>query len=80
MKAEGLGCALRSTGPDGVCTSTGIYLRDTFPGRTSPRFTHRLTHPPAPRNRPEGASNHPCRVMFVHRESVLLSLTPSKLA
>jgi threonine dehydrogenase-like Zn-dependent dehydrogenase len=29
MSAGGLGCALRSTGPDGVCTSTGIYLRDT---------------------------------------------------
>jgi alcohol dehydrogenase len=29
MNAEGLGCALRSTGPDGVCTSIGIYLKDT---------------------------------------------------
>jgi threonine dehydrogenase-like Zn-dependent dehydrogenase len=29
MHAEGLGCALRSTGPDGVCTSIGIYLQDT---------------------------------------------------
>ncbi len=29
MNADGLGCALRSTGPDGVCTSIGIYLRDT---------------------------------------------------
>jgi alcohol dehydrogenase len=29
MNAGGLGCALRSTGPDGVCTSIGIYLRDT---------------------------------------------------
>ena len=29
MSADGLGCALRSTGPDGVCTSIGIYLKDT---------------------------------------------------
>jgi len=29
MNAGGLGCALRSTGPDGVCTSIGIYLKDT---------------------------------------------------
>jgi alcohol dehydrogenase len=29
MNAGGLGCALRSTGPDGVCTSIGIYLQDT---------------------------------------------------
>ena len=29
MNADGLGCALRSTGPDGVCTSIGIYLKDT---------------------------------------------------
>ena len=29
MNADGLGCALRSTGPDGVCTSIGIYPRDT---------------------------------------------------
>ena len=29
MDADGLGCALRSTGPDGVCTSIGIYLKDT---------------------------------------------------
>ena len=29
MNAEGLGCALRSAGPDGVCTSIGIYLKDT---------------------------------------------------
>ncbi len=29
MNADGLGCALRSTAPDGVCTSIGIYLRDT---------------------------------------------------
>jgi len=29
MNRDGLGCALRSTGPDGVCTSIGIYLKDT---------------------------------------------------
>ena len=29
MNADGLACALRSTRPDGVCTSTGIYLKDT---------------------------------------------------
>jgi len=29
MYADGLSYALRSTGPDGVCTSIGIYLRDT---------------------------------------------------
>ncbi len=29
MNADGLGCALRSTAPDGICTSTGIYLKDT---------------------------------------------------
>jgi threonine dehydrogenase-like Zn-dependent dehydrogenase len=29
MNAAGLGCALRSAGPDGVCTSIGIYLQDT---------------------------------------------------
>lgn len=29
MSAAGLGCALRSAGPDGVCTSIGIYLKDT---------------------------------------------------
>ena len=29
MSADGLGCALRSTAPDGVCTSTGMYLKDT---------------------------------------------------
>ena len=29
MSTAGLGCALRSTAPDGVCTSTGIYLKDT---------------------------------------------------
>ncbi len=29
MNTDGLGCALRSTAPDGVCTSVGIYLRDT---------------------------------------------------
>jgi alcohol dehydrogenase len=27
--AEGLGCALRSTAPDGVCTSIGIFEQDT---------------------------------------------------
>ncbi len=29
MSPDGLGCALRSTAPDGVCTSIGIYLEDT---------------------------------------------------
>jgi alcohol dehydrogenase len=29
MNAAGLGCALRSAGPDGICTSIGIYLKDT---------------------------------------------------
>ena len=29
MSVGGLGCALRSTAPDGVCTSTGVYLKDT---------------------------------------------------
>jgi len=29
MSAQGLGCALRSTAPDGVCTSIGIYIQDT---------------------------------------------------
>lgn len=29
MNPAGLGCALRSTAPDGICTSTGIYTEDT---------------------------------------------------
>lgn len=28
---DGLACALRSTAPEGVCTSTGIYFTDTTP-------------------------------------------------
>jgi threonine dehydrogenase-like Zn-dependent dehydrogenase len=28
---DGLGCAIRSTAPDGVCTSTGGYFTDTTP-------------------------------------------------
>jgi threonine dehydrogenase-like Zn-dependent dehydrogenase len=29
VSEAGLGCALRSTAPDGICTSIGIYLQDT---------------------------------------------------
>ena len=29
MSKDGLGCAIRSTAPDGICTSIGIYQQDT---------------------------------------------------
>jgi alcohol dehydrogenase len=35
----GLACALRSTGPDGVCTSIGIYFEPTTPVPLFEMFT-----------------------------------------
>jgi threonine dehydrogenase-like Zn-dependent dehydrogenase len=36
----GLACALRSTGPDGVCTSIGIYFEPTTPMPLFEMYTH----------------------------------------
>jgi alcohol dehydrogenase len=42
-KEEGLACALRSTGPDGVCTSIGIYANPTTPVPLFEMYTKNIT-------------------------------------